>query len=752
MTAWKMANRYPRRGERIAPRTLRKFLLDPLPVELAGARALDGLRLCDLDESAWKQFPEDVLRKLSRVVVDKIAGRMTGRMGQRLFSRPFPRPPAGVRLEDLCIENRTRRCLAQEGFGEDLQMLGGHTIGDIQSMRSFGARCLIDLLSALESPRTKRKSRGMTSGRLSKLLSSKAQRLAALPEAAMVRADDPRFSALMRAADAEARTAADLAERLLARSQDPPEAALVARRVRQLSDRIEAKSRLTLEQELIEVFACTPKQRNRDILIGYCGWKDGRRHTLTDVGQRFKITRERVRQVCAKLTRKPKNPSTILAPVMDRALAMIATRLPCHARQIEAELAEQKFTAVGMSVEVVLDGAELLGRPVPCKVVKVDPKREKGRGRPVKTVFPDESAAGRPSASGSAKSSSDTFSRRDSRVLIRPEQLDTVPVVVDLAKKEAYFHGLATVEMIEQAIAFNPRGMPLVRQTLMLIDGFRWLDEPSGWFRLLQICKHGLPKALDKVLAVASEVTLAELRVALSRNRRLWKEPPPDNVLLEFCRQMPEVRVEGNRIMSDPPRDWREVLTGVEAKLVHMLKEHGPVMERGMMEDLCVSGGMNRFSFHAFLSWSPVIAQYGPSVYGLVGADVSQEQIDRLIADYRAGRPNHRVLHNYGWTDDGKVWLSYRLSKAASTYAVITVPAALKDVVHGCFQLLASDGRVIGVLTAKEGRAWGLGALLREQNARTGDRIVLTLDLKKQTATMLWKADGAEPAQPIPNP
>lgn len=726
MTAWKMANRYPRRGERIAPRTLRKFLLDPLPVELAGARALDGLRLCDLDESAWKQFPEDVLRKLSRVVVDKIAGRMTGRMGQRLFSRPFPRPPAGVRLEDLCIENRTRRCLAQEGFGEDLQMLGGHTIGDIQSMRSFGARCLIDLLSALESPRTKRKSRGMTSGRLSKLLSSKAQRLAALPEAAMVRADDPRFSALMRAADAEARTAADLAERLLTRSQDPPEAALVARRVRQLSDRIEAKSRLTLEQELIEVFACTPKQRNRDILIGYCGWKDGRRHTLTDVGQRFKITRERVRQVCAKLTRKPKNPSTILAPVMDRALAMIAARLPCHARQIEAELAEQKFTAVGMSVEVVLDGAELLGRPVPCKVVKVDPKREKGRGRPV--------------------------SRRDSRVLIRPEQLDTVPVVVDLAKKEAYFHGLATVKMIEQAIASNPRGMPLVRQTLMLIDGFRWLDEPSGWFRLLQICKHGLPKALDKVLAVASEVTLAELRVALSRNRRLWKEPPPDNVLLEFCRQMPEVRVEGNRIMADPPRDWREVLTGVEAKLVHMLKEHGPVMERGMMEDLCVSEGMNRFSFHAFLSWSPVIAQYGPSVYGLVGADVSQEQIDRLIADYRAGRPNHRVLHNYGRTDDGKVWLSYRLSKAASTYAVITVPAALKDVVHGCFQLLASDGRVIGVLTAKEGRAWGLGAFLREQNARTGDRIVLTLDLKKQTATMLWEADDAEPAQPIPNP
>ena len=745
MTAWKMANRYPRRGEGIVPRTLQEFLLDPGPEELAGASGADGLRLCDLDESAWKRFPEDVVRKLARLVVDKMAHCDTGRVGRVLRCRPFPRPPAGVRLDDLHIENRTRRCLAREGFGEDLQKLGDRTLGDILLVRSFGVRCLIDLLSALESPRMLRrkiKSRGLTPGRLSKLLSSKARRLAALPEAAMVRADDPRFSALLRAVDAEARTAADLAERLLTRSQDPPEAALVARRVRQLSDRIEAKSRLTLEQELIEVFASTPKQRNRDILISYYGWKDGRRRTLTEVGQRFKITRERVRQVCAKLTRKPKNPSTILAPVMDRALAMIAARLPCHARQIEAELAEQKFTAVDMSVEVVLAGAELLGRPVPCMVVKVDSKRGKG----VVGKY------GRPSGSGSAKNRSDTFSRRDSRVLIRPEQLDAVPAIVDLAKKEAYFHGLATVETIEQAIASNPRGKPLVKQALVLIDGFRWLDEPSGWFRLLQISKHGLPKALDKVLAVAGEVTIAQLRVALARNRRLWREPPPDNVLLEFCRQTPQVRVEGNRIIADPPRDWREALTGVEAGLVRMLKEHGPVMERGMMEDLCVSDGMNRFSFHAFLSWSPVIAQYGPSVYGLVGADVSQEQVDQLLIDHRADRPNHRVLHNYGWTDDGKVWLSYRLSKAASTHGVITVPAALEKVARGRFQLLASDGRVIGALTAKDGRAWGLGAFLREQNARIGDRIVLTLDIKKQTATMLWEADDVEPAQPNSNP
>ena len=91
---------------------------------------------------------------------------------------------------------------------------------------------------------------------------------------------------------------------------------------------------------------------------------------------------------------------------------------------------------------------------------------------------------------------------------------------IDQAKKEVYFHGLAKVKRIVQSTcsAVSPAGgssEQLVRQTLMLMDGFCWLDEPAGWFRLLGIEKHGLPKAIDKVLAVAGAVTAAQLRAAL---------------------------------------------------------------------------------------------------------------------------------------------------------------------------------------------------------------------------------------------
>jgi hypothetical protein len=417
---------------------------------------------------------------------------------------------------------------------------------------------------------------------------------------------------------------------------------------------------------------------------------------------------------------------------MDRALALIDQHVPAPAEKLEAELVEKGLTALGVSLEVVAAGAKLLNRPLSFKIVKVDQGKSPA-GRRLKIKAKANLAPGKHGKKHEAKG----------YMAVRPEQVDAVPAIADLAKKEVYFHGLVTVANMVRIIARRyPADARLVRQVLMQIDALYWLDEPAGWFTIRGIAKHGLPKAIDKVLAVAGDLTATKMHGALSRNRRLWKEPLPEKVLLEYCRLMPNVRIEGNRIRCDPPRNWKKVLTGVEAKLIGVLKQHGPLMDRGDMEDLCVAAGMNRFSFHAFVSWSPVIEQFGHSLYGPLGASVTKEQVDNMLARRRANRTSQRVLHEHGVADDGKVWLRYRLSKAASTYAVITIPAALKKIVRGRFQLLAPDGRNIGTLAAKDGRAWGLGAYLRRCGAKFGDQVALTIDLPNRSATVSWKKIG----------
>lgn len=725
MTIRRNSNRYPRRGERIAPLTLREFLLEPIPERLLASSVREthqsgetqethepqpadvrsthptAMRLCDLDETAWDRFSPEAIAELARMVVDRMAAHHARKVFQH---RHFPRPPEGARLEDLRLENRTRRCLVREGFEENPAALGDHSIGEIMLLRAFGPRCLVDLLAALESPRLRlaaERQSGAAQLPLSEELTAAARRLAEIREARLIRREDPRFARLIETLDAEARTAADLAQRLLARSIDPLDPPYAVGQVRQLIARIEGLPRQTVEEELIGIFVSTPIERNREILIGYYGWQDGRPHTLTEIGTRFSVTRERVRQICAKLTGKTKNLSAILAPATDRALRLVESQLPAAADAIEAGLQREELTAVGLQLEALAAAAGLLERPVRFRLVHVDSRR----------------------------------------LAAAPDQTDAVPTIVDLARKEIYFHGLSTVERVERLTAekFSGRLAPgLVAQTLPLIDGFAWLDERGGWFRLRAIEKHGLPKTIEKILAVAGEVTVSQMRAAMGRNRRLWKDPPPEDVLREFCRQTAGVRVAGDRILADPPRDLKEVLTGVELQLVQVLRQHGPVMERGALEDLCVNGGMNRFSFHAFISWSPVITQLGHSVYALLGAEAPPRTLDALVASRRQKRAAHRVLDSHGVTRDGKVWLRYRLSKAASTYAVITVPAALKQTVRGRFALLSPDGLPVGTLATKDGRAWGLGAFLRRQNARIDDHVVLTLDLAARTATVSW--------------
>ncbi len=545
-------------------------------------------------------------------------------------------------------------------------------------------------------------------------LAQAAERLAALKQAARIGPDDPRFGKPIRALDVEATTAAEMAKRLLECRYVPPDPASAAYQIEKLCEDLEGAVNLTVEQELTRIFAADAPARNRDILAGYYGWADGKRHTLAVIGDRFGITRERIRQICAKMTRRHERPEKIFAPVIERALAAIRRRAPCSTSQMEAELAQQGFTAVGMELESILDGANLL-------------KRHAG-------FTLEEVSLGR---------------RHQVELVVAEGEAELVATATEAARREIYYHGIATLEHVCRQVAKRSPGRAKQRTVLKALEalpGFVRLDRKEGWFRVASIARHGLPKTIEKVLSVANEIDVGALREAMSRNRRLWREPPPEHVLLEFCRQMPDVRVEGKRISGTPPKDWKKALTGVEAKLVDTLMTHGPIMDRGRLEDLCVSGGMNRFSFHAFLAWSPVIAQFGHSVYGLLGAHANIKQLNSLSVRRRAERLTHRVLEGHGRTDDGRIWLKYRLSKAASTYAVITIPAALKETVQGRFQLLGPTGQPIGALSTKDGRAWGLGAFLRKQGAQIGDAIMVTIDVDRKTAT----ARLCPPDAPLP--
>ncbi len=694
---------YPRPRDRLAPETLRDILRHPIPPDLVPEPAGHGLKLCDLDEEAWDRFRPDGISKLADLIVSRVNLSGNNRVVRQ---RRLPRPPKSMRLEDLRLENRTYNCLERAGFGKRPEDLAKRTVGDLLRIKAFGAKCLVDLLSSLETLVARE-------GKLDQKLTAEAEALASMPGASQIRFGDPRLGRLLRAMDTEANTVGELVDHVVTRRLDPADPLRLYHGMCNVRRRVKELTEGTLEEELIEIFSPASGGRDGQIVAQYYGWDGSGGCTLEGLGKRYGLSRERIRQVCFRAVKRVQG-ARVFAPVLDRVLAFIARRLPLRIDKLQAELDAAGFSVCRLRLETVHQAAALLARGTQFALVPVG----------------------------------------DTRLAVHPDYLPLPQAIIEAAKRAVISYGAATIREVAAEVSSQPSGKvhyALVREAVQALSDFEWLDQRRGWFRLGTLPQYGLPNMIEKVLSVTGRIDVFALRSAIARYRRIGRKVPPAKVLLEFCRRMPGVRVEGRTVIADPPRDWREVLAGVEAGMVRVLKEHGPVMERGGFEEYCTGAGMNRFSFNAMIMCSPVITQYGRSVYGLLGAKVDRKTI-RSLAARKPGTAPARVLQDFGRTENGRIYLAYKLSKAAISGGVITVPAAMKDQVQGKFAIHKAGGQRAGTLVSKDGCAWGLGPVLRGEGAAPGDRLMILFDTSQRVAQIHIGDPSAAPPVAVEEP
>ena len=267
------------------------------------------------------------------------------------------------------------------------------------------------------------------------------------------------------------------------------------------------------------------------------------------------------------------------------------------------------------------------------------------------------------------------------------------------------------------------------RDVLAAYPGFHWLDKRRTWFRVGSALCLGLAHAVTKILSVAGRIEIGAIYGAVLRSWRRGQALPPRGAILEYCRHMPGTCVEGRCVISDPPRDWRKDLSGVERTMVEVLTEHGPVMERPAFEAECLQRGMNRCTFNVMVTNSPVVVPCGHCLYKLIGT-----RTPRRAAPRRWRRALPRVLRACGRTEDGKTYAVYRLSEAVVSGGLVTMPSASRARLHGKFAIRTPEGRELGEMTAKDGCAWGLAPALREAGARQGDQLLLIFDAAQRVA------------------
>jgi hypothetical protein len=434
--------------------------------------------------------------------------------------------------------------------------------------------------------------------------------------------------------------------------------------------------------------------RNRAIITSYLGWEAGKRFTLEQLGQEYGLTRERIRQICARFTKRL---PAVTTPVLDRCLAIAAAAGPSHAAEVESTLAAAGDLPTSMSLSDLLYIAEQFGRSTDFIVVE----------------------------SGTT------------RLVVPPDTDRLIPEILQAARRAVEHWGVATIE--EAAAKVAPSVKPeLVAQILASSAGFAWLDETGGWF-WLTTRRNRLLNHVRKALAVAAQgLAVAALRDAVRRHYRWQGVAPPRRVLLEVCRHAAGLEVEGDVVRAKPSLDTASELSLSEQTLVGILLQHGGVMARLEFQDACVAAGMNRSTFMVYLDYSPVLVKYARGVYGLVGHNPPPGVVTSLAPKAQPGR---RLL-DVGWLSDGRPWCAYRLGRNTLESGVVGVPSGLKAIFAGEFRLAADDGTPMGTLVARNSSAWGLGPFFRRRGGEEGDCLLLVLDVASRKAVVAIGDDG----------
>jgi hypothetical protein len=448
---------------------------------------------------------------------------------------------------------------------------------------------------------------------------------------------------------------------------------------------------ITLEDELNYLAKLAGQERNIYIIIKHFGWDGKGAKTLEFVGQEYDMTRERVRQICEtfenKIT-KLKLTKSLYLPLLDKALNVILNNLPSSAEDIEIKFVNQSITRNNFHLDGIITAAKLFGRKIPFRIVILNKKR----------------------------------------FVLQAEASKTPKIIINLAKKIIAHWGVATISDItartEELSKQNITNDFTISVLSLFFKDFSWLDKSGGWFWIRTVPRNRLINLIKKIMAVTEQIDISDLRAGISRFSRMEGFAPPRRVLLELCQQIPWVRVDRNMVEADPTLNWEEILTTNEWAMTSVLKEYGPLLQRDYFEEKCLELGMNPVTFNIYLANSPIIAGFTKDIYGLRGGKIPPGLLSALKPQQKP-----KILKDFGWTSDGKIWLANRLSRGMIRSGFFYIPGGMKQFLQGDFTMIAADGIFIEHLKIKDSNGWSLNRFFQRRGGEPGDFLVLIFDL-----------------------
>ena len=447
-------------------------------------------------------------------------------------------------------------------------------------------------------------------------------------------------------------------------------------------------------KNLVRLILKGASDRNFSIVVCFFGFDGTGRKTLDEVGQAFGVTRERIRQITSNFTRRVHNRSLYL-PMFRSACNHIIDTLPNSTLAIRQSLRTQEIARTEFGLSGIGAILRLLNEDDLFEIVSIG----------------------------------------ESTLAVQNNTAELFRGVPRIARAIVSAFGCGHIEHILWGLEVGPeRAIETqdVATVLNQIADVRWLDQAREWFTIVDTRRNRLSNVVQKVLSVAQKIFLSELRGAIKRVHRLDGFAPPSNVLKAFCSWLPFCDVDDEYVIANTPLSTADTLGGIEHCLYDVLREHGSVINLNTFRDECLQRGMNANSFYQYITYSPIICRLAREVYSLVGAEVPPGIVEELSQP--AGRGS--ILVGHGWTDDGRIWISYRLNASNVRSGAFSLPTSFKEMVSGQYFIQSSGTGSQSIILAEGDRLTGLHRPIAIRGGEPDDVIVVTFDLRHLSAEL----------------
>ena len=360
----------------------------------------------------------------------------------------------------------------------------------------------------------------------------------------------------------------------------------------QMSSRLEGSAEESIERET-------------QVIIDRYGLDGPPYKTLEVIGQKYNVTRERIRQI-EKTAKRKILLAKLSTPILKDTFNFIEKLLPASTEQINQLLKKKDLTNQEWDFRGLREFATFLGYDKKFFYVKKINKK----------VF-----------------------------LVKANLSLDISKILKVMKNRISDSGLYSIKHLQEMkeVYLNNFNAEFLRDLAFTNTSFYWLDDEKNWFTFYS-SRNRLSNLISKAVTASKFLELKKLYKSIKRNYRINKNLLfTKEILLKYCEINYDCVLDKNKILefkTDQPKlsDYKGYKGGRvapnEKKMIDIFRNYGPILSWDDLKELASINGITQASLTMIMQFSPLFERIDRATYILQGTKLTDKNKNIVKIDF----------------------------------------------------------------------------------------------------------------------